>query len=181
MTILINPRRALLGAIAVAAVLSGSGPLVSNAHAGTYLAWQCAAAHGGPGNNDVGNNNGGNATGGAGYTSRNDCWSGSVPNGFPYSFGHQAFQGAVTGSYKAFDVIAPGGTRFLSGSVEGNLFGIHGHEPLISVGNGSSLSTVASNNAAGGAAGVNYRVERPLRKYDATRRLDGLRERERLV
>ena len=168
MTILINPRWALLGAIAAAAVLFGSAVLASNARAGTYIAWQCAAVHGGPGNNDVGNNNGGNATGGAGYTSRNDCWSGSVPNGFPYSFGHQAFQGAVTGAYKAFDVIAPSGTRFLSGSVEGNLFGIHGHEPLISVGNGSTLSTIASNNAAGGGGWVNYQWNAP---YEFTTQL----------
>src|SRR5215208_2754284 len=149
MTISTNLRRGDVAAVVLAGAFLCLGAFASSAAAGTYHVWECGAQYGGPASNDVGNNNAGNSTGNAGYTSRNDCANVDVPNGFSYSFGHQAFTGAPTGYYRAYDILAPPGTRFLSGSVEGNLFGVLGHEPLISLGNGTSLSTVERVPARG--------------------------------
>jgi hypothetical protein len=148
-TISSRTRNRFVLALALVGAALYPGAFASTAEAGTYHVWQCGAQHGGPAANDVGNNNAGNSSGNAGYTSRNDCANLNVPNGFSYAFGHQAFAGAPTGYYRAYDIFAPPGTRFLNGSVEGNLFGLFGHEPRISVGNGSTLWTVAGNGSGG--------------------------------
>ncbi len=136
----LTPKRLTIAAVAAFLVAIAWLGFAPSANAGTYLVWECAASSGGPAAApDLGNNNLGFPTGGGDYLAYNDCSNGSPNGAFPYAFGFQAFEVVGTGQYKAWDFIAPPGTRFLNGSAELNMVGVNGHQPIASIGNQSFL------------------------------------------
>ena len=129
----------------VAAVLSMT--LASEARAGTYVAWECGGANGGPGGiPDVRG-----PFGSASLTAHNSCSGGGG------EYGVVSFDAWNTnGSYLAYEVFAPNGTRFLNGYADVAIANRGNYQGYVSIGNGSGHSNHVATDTWGFWTGAEW-------------------------